>query len=67
MSTALQSELGTDLAVLDLLSERESADLLELLHEARRGQKRSLEAALDEALGHLPRLIRGPARKMLFG
>lgn len=67
MSSSLRDELGGDLAALDLLTEQESADILELLQEARRGQKKSLDAALDEALGHLPRLIRGSARKMLFG
>lgn len=63
----LRAELGSDLAVLDLLTEEESADLHQLIQQARQGQSQELSEALDEALGHLPRLIRGSARKILFG
>lgn len=63
----LKRDLGEDLEVLALLSDEESAELATLLREARRNQQQALDASLDEALGHLPRLIRGTARKILFG
>lgn len=65
--TELRRELGDDLDVLALLSDEESSDLLEMLEEARSGQIAALNAAIEETLGHLPRLLRGPARKVMFG
>lgn len=53
--------------MLDLLGESECAELLELIDDARVTQKLALDRALDEVLGKLPRLVRGPARKIMFG
>ena len=63
----LQRELGGDLQVLDLLSEQESSELLTMFRDARREEKESLDQAIDEALGALPRILRGPARSIMFG
>jgi hypothetical protein len=63
----LRSALGTDLDVLGELTENETTELLSLFQTAKRGQRESLDAALEQALAHLPWLVRGPARKILFG
>lgn len=63
----LRSELGDDLVVLDTLTSAESAELLDMIHQAAAGQRRALDVALDDVLKHLPRLVRVPARKILFG
>lgn len=63
----LRRVLGEDLEVVSLLSEAESSELLDLFEDARRRQQESLDASLDVVLGHLPRLLRGSARKILFG
>jgi hypothetical protein len=67
-STAeLRAELGDNLDVLDSMSPDERAELLEMVRQARTGQRQALDAALNEVLKNLPRLVRGPARKILFG
>jgi hypothetical protein len=65
--TALREQLGPDLAVLDLLTEQESAELQVLIDDARATQRKALDASISEVLGRLPRLARGPARKIMFG
>ncbi|HEY2204371.1 MAG TPA: hypothetical protein VGH99_07840 [Pseudonocardia sp.] len=64
---ALRAELGDDLDVLDQLSPAESSALLDMIQQAREDQRRALDAALSDVLRYLPRLVRGPARKILFG
>lgn len=66
-SSALRRQLGSDLDVLDQLTEPESTELLGLIDDARAAQKAALDAALGEVLGKLPRLVRVPARKIMFG
>jgi hypothetical protein len=67
VSTAeLRKELG-DLDVLDDLSDEEGAELLGMIHDTRRTQNKALDAAINEVLRFLPRLIRGTARKIVFG
>jgi hypothetical protein len=66
-SSALRRQLGSDLDVLDQLTEPECAELLGLIDDARAAQKVALDAALGEVLGKLPRLVRIPARKIMFG
>ena len=66
-SSALRRQLGSDLDVLDQLTEPECAELLGLIDDARAAQKVALDAALGEVLGKLPRLVRLPARKIMFG
>jgi hypothetical protein len=63
----LRAELGPDLPAVDALTPAQSADLLAMLREAREGQRRALDEAMAEVLRYLPRLARGPARKILFG
>ena len=63
----LRRALRSDDAVLDELTDAESAQLYELLQHARRRQQTSLDESIDVALRYLPRLARGPARKILFG
>ena len=67
MSNAeLREELG-DLDVLDDLSDDEAAELLAMIRDTRRAQNKALDAAINEVLRYLPRLIRGTARKIVFG
>lgn len=49
------------------LSEQDQRHLASLVDDARRQRRREFDEALDEATGHLPRLVRGPAKKILFG
>ncbi len=63
---ALKDALGDDLAVLDELTDAEAAELLEMYDAAREEATTDLLASLDESLRHVPRLIRGPVRMILF-
>jgi hypothetical protein len=64
---ALREQLGADLAVLDELSEPECAELLDMIARVRATQRKALDSSIAEVLGKLPRLIRGPARGIMFG
>ena len=64
---ALREQLGADLAVLDELSEPECAELLDLIERVRVTQRKALDTSIAEVLNKLPRLVRGPARKIMFG
>jgi hypothetical protein len=64
---ALRAELGGDLAVLDELTPDECAELLAMVRTAKVDQRKAIDDALNEVLRYLPRLVRGPARKILFG
>ncbi|MFI6866756.1 hypothetical protein [Nocardia sp. NPDC050406] len=66
-SKPLLSELREPAEVLALLTPEESRQLSDLLRQARLTQQRSLDRAIDDALTVLPRLMRIPARKILFG
>jgi hypothetical protein len=66
----LQRELGAgpvNLPVLGRMSEQDAVLVLTLFREARRLQELELSAAQQEALDHLPRALRGVARKLLRG
>ncbi|HEX4252343.1 MAG TPA: hypothetical protein VH008_31075 [Pseudonocardia sp.] len=65
--TALRQRLGDDLDALALLSEQESAEMLGLIENASAEQRKALDASIGEVLGRLPRLARGPARRIMFG
>ncbi len=52
---------------LSTLNDEELAHLAGLLHDAKQRQSEALEAAIEEALGIVPRLVRGSVRKVLFG
>ncbi|WP_227980384.1 hypothetical protein [Nocardia spumae] len=63
----LLAEIGGPPEVIAQLDQHEAATILALFACARQNQRRSLDRAIDDALGVLPRLIRIPARKILFG
>ena len=63
----LQSELDQTVDALKLLTAVETAELHGMFTRARADQRQALDAAMAEVLGHLPRLIRAPARKILLG
>lgn len=52
-----------DVAALDAASQ---AELAELIAASRQRQQQQLGKALEDALGHLPRLLRAPVRRVLF-
>ncbi len=54
------------LGFLEVLGEADQSQLLLDIDSARREHHRQIVASLEEALEHIPRLIRGPIRK-LFG
>ncbi|HSV37589.1 MAG TPA: hypothetical protein VLI04_02415 [Nocardioidaceae bacterium] len=64
--SALSQELGGCPAV-ERLSDQESAELLAMIKAVRRSRLKAMFAAIEEALGHLPRMLRGPAKKILLG
>jgi len=65
---ALEAELdGRPPDGLRALEDGELTDLADRLREAKQRQSLALEVGIDEALEIVPRLVRGPARKILFG
>jgi hypothetical protein len=50
---------------LAALRPEELADLTDAIRDARRRQAADLQAAGDKAYGHIPRLLRGPIRKIV--
>ncbi len=64
--TALRAELGdTAPDSLRTLSDAELADLSSALADARHRQAAALAAAGDRALSHIPRLLRGPIKRVV--
>lgn len=62
---ALTEQLGAaPPAGLRKLSEAELSDLTEAIRAARHRQAQALDQAADRALGRIPRLLRGPIRKI---
>ncbi len=60
---ALVHELGRQPpAGVGKLVDAELADLAAAIHEAKRNQAVALAQAADRALGHIPRILRGPVR-----
>lgn len=65
---SLEDELGAPLPEgLEVLSPNELQILAELLRDAKARQAQELEQGLQESLTIVPRLMRGPVRKILFG
>ncbi|MGN6605663.1 MAG: hypothetical protein ACTHMS_01445 [Jatrophihabitans sp.] len=62
----LHDRLGRTAAV-DALSDAEAVQVTELLAAAERDERQALDASIDVTLRHLPRLVRMPARRILFG
>lgn len=63
----LETELGGPLAARDLLTDQDSADLLALFRRARQEESRGLTQSVDAMIGALPRPLRTPAKKIMFG
>ena len=64
----LEDELGAPLPEgLEALSAAELQTLAGLLADAKARQAQELEQGLEESLNFVPRLMRGPVRKILFG
>jgi hypothetical protein len=64
----LRAALGADPpAGLEVLGDAELVSLAAAIREASDHQARALREAGDQALRHVPRLLRGPVRKALFG
>jgi hypothetical protein len=62
LATQLRDEPPASLAKLD---QAQLIDLADAVRDARRRQSQELAAAGDKAFGHIPRLLRGPMRKLL--
>ncbi|MDQ6751802.1 MAG: hypothetical protein M3Z33_13760 [Actinomycetota bacterium] len=64
----LEAELGGRVPEgLETLTDGELADVGDRLRDTKRRQSQALDAAIEEALEIVPRLLRGPVRKILFG
>jgi hypothetical protein len=66
---ALEEQLGAKVpkGLAAALSDDELARLADAVRQAREVQARELDKALEDALGHIPRLARGPIRRIVFG
>jgi hypothetical protein len=65
---ALRKELGAAPPKgLEGLSPEEQADLAAALRDARVRQALALDSALDRSLGLIPRLLRGPVKRIVLG
>lgn len=63
---ALETQLGTSVPKgVRALAETELGDLAEAVRTARRRQTASLAEAGERALNRIPRLLRGPVRKIV--
>lgn len=60
-------EGGTQLPPLDALNDKQLKAFTEILREGKQYQRTSLNAAMESALGHVPMLLRGAVRKVMFG
>jgi hypothetical protein len=66
--TALRGELRGRLpAVAEHLGPDAISDLTAAIKEAKRAQAKELSDAADTALQHVPRLLRGAAKRVLLG
>jgi len=64
----LEDELGARMPEgLDALSAKELTVLADLLRDAKQRQAEDLNVGVEESLNFVPRLMRGPVRKILFG
>ncbi|MFB7878432.1 hypothetical protein ACFC06_24570 [Nocardia sp. NPDC056064] len=67
-TTVLLAELGGEPAdVLSRLTQDEAVTVLTLYQTTRQRRRTDLDRAIDDILGFLPRLVRIPARKIMFG
>jgi hypothetical protein len=64
----LEQELGARIPEgIGVLADEELLLLADLLHEAKASQAQELDEGVEGSLDIVPRLMRGPVRKMLFG
>lgn len=64
----LAAELGTaPPPEVDQLSPEALSELVAAIRERKVDQRRELHEAIENGLGAVPRLMRGPIRKILFG
>ena len=64
----LEEELDMQLPDgLRALTDEELTDLADRVLEVKQRQSLALEVGIDDALEIVPRLVRGPVRKILFG
>lgn len=64
--SALRAQLGGSAPeALRQLRDEDLRDLASAIAEARSRQARALAEAGDRALGHVPRLLRGPVRRIV--
>ncbi len=64
----LEAELGGPAPDgLTALGEHERSAFAGVLHDAKARQSQELEVAIEQSLRHMPRLLRGTIRKILFG
>lgn len=65
-SRALEAELRTSAPrTIKKLTDAQQQDLAAAIGDARRRQAAELAAAGEKALGHVPRLLRGPVRRVI--
>ena len=65
--TELQNELGgRDTTYLAKLSDGQAEHLLTDLRAAKQQERNDLQAAIEQALGFVPALLRGPVKRALF-
>lgn len=64
----LEDELGAPLPEgLEVLSAKELQTLADLLVAAKARQAQELAEGVEDSLNFVPRLMRGPVRRILFG
>jgi hypothetical protein len=64
----LEDELGVRIpAGLDVLADDDLIALADLLRDAKGRQAQLLDEGVADSLNIVPRLMRGPVRKILFG
>ena len=66
----LKKELGdggSQLPALEQLNDKQLKAFTELLREGKQNQRVALSAAMENALGHVPMLLRGAVRKVMLG
>ncbi len=64
----LETELGDSVPDgLETLTDEQLDEVADRLRDANLRQSQALDAAIEQALEIVPRLLRGPARKILFG
>jgi hypothetical protein len=67
-TSALESELGGHAPdALAALDEEDLRAFAGVVRDAKARQSHELEAAVEQSLGVVPRLLRGTIRKVLFG